>query len=172
MKEKILSILLVGILIVGLTGCGDKNTSNKNSNSELNSNENTNANNLTCSGKTSFVFDVLLGKVDGSDEYTNIGFTEYSKGYLENGEYTFVYDDETLTSVIGKEIFNESFNAGITDEQIKEANEEGSVRIYRDSNNRMVFEYTLDKDDDMIKLLGDKNNLKEWLENNSNLTCK
>ncbi len=167
MKRKILGLLMVGALTLGLTGCGDNiisKTSTKESNKELNNNDN----NLTCSGKTSLMIDIVYSN---SDEGIRIAAIERSNEYIENGKYTFVYNNDGLTNITGKEIFKKSFSTEITDEQMKEANEEEAFKAYKDSNNKVVIEYTLDKNDDLVKALKNKNNLKEWLEENTNLTC-
>ncbi len=182
MQKKILSILLVGILVVGLTGCGNNiinKTNTKDFDTGLNNNENNNDNNnnLTCSGKTSLMTDIFYGTTTSNGDHSNndedisIVAVEHSNEYIENGEYIFVYNNDVLTSIIGKEVFKESFSTKITDEQMKEANEKENYRVYKDRNNKIIIEYTLDKNDDLFKALRNENNLKEWLEENTNLTC-
>ncbi len=166
MKKKILNLIVIISLFI-ITGCENSNlkdTDSKGSDTKINNDDN----NLKCSGKTSLMVDVLTGTT--SDGNVSIWVDDLSSDYFENGEYTFIYDD-VLTSIKGKETFKKSFSSSLTDEQIEEANEEGKFKVYKDSNGKVIFEYTFDKNEEMVKALGNKSDLKEWLEENSKLTC-
>ncbi len=183
--KRILTIILIGGLIIGLTGCGNKTKLNKNHDTENiiqnndNNDNNTNIeiddNNLTCSGRFSLIMDVFVGKSSTVDGDESIHFSlapsnEVNK-YIENGNYKFIYDNNNLVSIEGIEVYKESFSKELTNEQIEEQNKEGKMKITKDNKGKITIKYKLVKDDDLVKAFKKESNLRKRLEEDAGLTC-
>ena len=106
MKKKILSILLVGIIAIGLTGCDNDNSANNNSN--RNSNENYNNTSTSNNSKNS-----------SSDSSTNTNTTQNNKYGLGD---TFVFDGLELT-------FDTTYSFEIIENEYSEYNGKSVIKL-------------------------------------------
>lgn len=181
MKKKIFSLVICVVLLVCISGCGNNklDNSNDNSNNSFNNNSTDNSNNkLVCMGKISFMQDIYIqkkgldsGGIDENPENWKIGFVTTNEN-IESGKYTFVYNNNKLQSIKVKEVYKASLSNDVTDQEMQEMQEETNMKVYKDKNNRINFEYTLDENDDIFKALNVRDNLKENLEEHANLTCE
>lgn len=177
MKKKILNLIIYGVLLVCITGCANNKLDDNKTNNNQNSHNESLNNNLVCSGKISLLQDFYIqkkgldsGGIDENPENWKIGF-DTSNENIETSEYTFIYNNDKLQSIKCKEIYKASVSESATDKDIQEMNEKSNIKAYKDKNNRINMEYTLDENDDIVRALNIQDNLKEKLEEHANLTC-
>lgn len=173
-------LILCGLVMLLITGCGNNELDNNSSSSNNNKSSN---NNLVCKGKTSLL--VCKGKTSLMEDISAVEqqhssseveyYLEYlpMNEYIENGVYTFVYNNAELQSVKGKENWKLPYSSQEIDKEIQNMKEQSDIKIYRDGSNTIIMEYTLDeqKNEIFFNALRNQKNLKDWLENYTNLTC-
>lgn len=186
MMKKICSLVLFSALIIGMTGCGSSNSMNNNSGEGNNSHSDNeqkldiiNKNTLSCSSdSTSVMTDIYITGHSYSEDQEDFEDLSISFGIgnedLENGEYSFIYNDDGLISIEGKEVYKKSFSNQVTDEMIDELNKQEQIKAYK-KNGKLFIEYTLKEDDKLVKVLcahyKTKKELKKFLEEGT-FTCK
>lgn len=186
--RKIFSLVLCGIVLLGMTGCGDDSSNNKKenknegkSNSEVIKDTVEKEISLECSGDYLFNFGFMVRKgaitkeEDNSDKIDGYYFDDGSG--IGNGEYRFVFDGEKITKMSSVETMNLTYSKQITDSMLKEEDESmESCTIVRNSNGNVVIKCEFDNEDDYVKALNldvkTPDDLKSILEKNTDLVCK
>lgn len=187
--KKILSLLLCGVMIFMITGCGDSGDKNndekksdnvKDNGSQVIEDEVKKEISLECSGDYlfNFGFGVGSGPITANGDETEIAdyFFDDASG-IGNGVYKFIFDSEKITKMIWTETMNSTYSRQITDSQMKEedANMEYCTML-RNSNGNIVIECELNHESKYVQALNtDGNtpsNLKTILEDKTNLVCE
>ncbi len=95
--RKFLSILICGILLIGLTGCGnDEKKKNVHVPENINKLENKNEETQNKTDNEINIEDIFFKVIDGNKNYYNeenkeVAFADYLKTYLENSDVTLKY---------------------------------------------------------------------------------
>lgn len=163
--KKILNTFLFIFIVFLISGCNSKKTS-KNLDNEL-----------TCKGDYLLSVGVMYVYVsDGNDSYNDtpnhMYFTDDATGY-GTGEYIFYFKNDKVKSIKVIEKYNKELS-----NYYSETDESSSLNkdcAYVKENDIVILKCDL-KDDDMITLLNKngyttKTKLKEYIEENTSLTC-
>ncbi len=184
MKKKIILSLLLLLSISSLTGCNSSNKLEKTNVKETpQETEKEDKNTLVCtSNSISLGSDMYIskksirGELDKNPENCDISFSTGNKD-IEKGEYKFIYENNHLNMIKGKETYNKSFSSSVTNEQIEETNSQDNFKASK-KDGKIIFEYRFSSDDndDFIKALDaqypTKEELKAFLEEGNYFTCK
>lgn len=187
--KKLFSLILCGILVLGITGCGNNETAidknNDNSNNNVQENGNTDKENikeekkeaLSCSGDYLFTLGFMVGKGQTSDGTQNISYAFDATDDMGKGEYEFEFDDDKLVSMSSVETLSLSYSNQISDSQLNSPdNQIDGCEMYRNSDKRVVIKCNYNESSDYVLALNTNANtpdkLKTILEEKTVLSCK
>lgn len=155
--KKILSLVICGVLLFGVIGCGKDNNSNT----------------LTCTGEyfLSYGFYMSMdyeGNIDGYAFEDKANMTG-----LGDVKYIFNFSENKVVSIKAQETISKELSQ---QDGAEEELEEMGDKVYKDNNGRFVVESTWGSDDRMViafnQFTDGKEDLKELLEEKTGLTCK
>lgn len=187
--KKILSLLLCGMMIFMITGCGDSGDKNndekksdnvKDNGSQVIEDEVKKEISLECSGDYLFNFGFVVGSgpITANGDETEIAdyFFDDASG-IGNGVYKFIFDDDGINKMVSTETMNLTYSKQITDSQIKEEdNSMEDCTIVRNNSGNIVIECEYDTESTFVKALNiDAKNpevLKSILEEETDLVCR
>ncbi len=166
MKGKIFCLIVCGIFIIGITGCNHSNFLGE-----------TTGNGVFCSSNNLSVLSdvwVLGGNDSENTEELRVRFGN-ENGDIEKGEYNFIYNQDGLSMIKGKEIYKKSFSNQVSNEEVEKMNAEEDLKVSK-QDGKLVLEYTIRTDSNMIKAFNanysTKEKLKTALEETGSFRCR
>lgn len=185
--KKILSMILCGMLLSTITGCGDdindnkKDETKKDKSYDVIKEDVKKEISLECSGDYLFNFGFMVGKgmqtAEESDSEKIHGYYFNDGSGIGNGEYRFIFDNGKIVKMSSIETMNLTYSKQISDADIKaEDDSMEDCTISRNNNGNVVIKCEFNDEDDYVKALNldskTPDDLKSILEKNTDLVCK